>query len=342
MRLVKAIETSTQKRKRFFREVNSVEETAEVSPELLGTEAADGAVELLETEAADGAIEMVENSKLEPQVDQTSETWQRVQLARHPERPKTLDYIKRLCPEFVEVHGDRRFGDDGAIVGGLAEFEGRTVMMIGHQKGKNTKENLERNFGMPSPEGYRKALRLMQQAEKFGFPVICFIDTPGAYPGLESEERSVAQAIAENLMVLAQLKVPVISVVIGEGGSGGALAIGLADRVLMLENSIYSVASPEASASILWHDAAKAPQAAASMKITAQHLYNFGIVEEILPEPEGGAHIEPGQMAETVKEAILRHLTELETKLNEGNSQALQQLLANRYAKFRKIGEYEE
>lgn len=297
--------------------------------------------------AADGALE--EELALpitDPVVDDTSElvseTWKRVQLARHPERPKTLDYIKRLCPDFVEVHGDRRFGDDNAIVGGLAEFEGRTVMTIGHQKGKNTKENIERNFGMPSPEGYRKALRLMQQAEKFGFPLICFIDTPGAYPGLESEERSVAQAIAENLLVLAQLRVPIISVVIGEGGSGGALAIGLADRVLMLENSIYSVASPEASASILWHDSSKAPQAAATMKITAPDLLGFGIIEEIIPEPEAGAHTEPGQMADAVKEAVLRHLTELEAVLAEGTPEAMEQLLADRYAKFRKIGEYEE
>ncbi len=272
--------------------------------------------------------------------DATAETWQRVQLARHPERPKTLDYIKRLCPEFMEVYGDRRFGEDAAIVGGLAEFEGRTVMVIGHQKGKNTKENIARNFGMPNPEGYRKALRLMQQAEKFGFPLICFIDTPGAYPGLESEERSVAQAIAENLLTLSQLRVPVISVVIGEGGSGGALAIGLADRILMLENSIYSVASPEASASILWRDATKAPIAAATMKITAPDLLRMGVIDEILPEPEGGAQLEPGQAGDTVKEAILRHLSEIEGKLVEPHG--IDQMLAERYAKFRKMGEFQE
>lgn len=274
--------------------------------------------------------------------DPSAATWERVKLARHADRPKTLDYVKRLSFEFVEVHGDRRFGDDAAIVGGLAEFEGRTVMVIGHQKGKNTKENIARNFGMPSPEGYRKALRLMQQAEKFGFPLICFIDTPGAYPGLEGEERGVAQAIAENLMTLAQLRIPIISVVIGEGGSGGALAIGLADRVLMLENSIYSVASPEASASILWRDATKAPVAAATMKITAQDLLSLGVVDEVLPEPEGGAHSEPGIMTDTVKEALLRHLSELEVKLAEGGPDAMQYLLDERYAKFRKMGAFEE
>ncbi len=293
--------------------------------------------------AADGALETEEASAIVGNTtDDTSETWKRVQLARHAERPKTLDYIKRLCPDFVEVHGDRRFGEDTAIVGGLAEFEGRTIMAIGHQKGKNTKENIARNFGMPSPEGYRKALRLMQQAEKFGFPVVCFIDTPGAYPGLEGEERGVAQAIAENLLVMSQLRVPIISVVIGEGGSGGALAIGLADRVLMLENSIYSGASPEASASILWRDSAKAPVAAMTMKITAQDLLRLEVIDEIISEPESGAHTEPAVTADAVKEAILRHLSEIEAHMTEAGPQAIEQLLANRYDKFRKMGVYEE
>jgi acetyl-CoA carboxylase carboxyl transferase subunit alpha len=275
--------------------------------------------------------------------DAANPTWQKVQLARHPQRPHALDYFKRLCPDFMELHGDRRFGDDQALVGGLAEFEGRSVMLLGQQKGRDTKENIARNFGMPTPEGYRKALRLMQQAEKFGLPLLCFIDTPGAYPGLQSEERSVAQAIAENLLVLSRLKVPVISVVIGEGGSGGALAIGLADRILMLENSIYSVASPEASASILWHDAAKAPLAASTMKITAQDLHGFGIVDDIIPEPEGGAHTDPAAAIDNVREALLRHLSDLEARLKEGDpAAAIEAMLAARYQKFRAIGVWEE
>ena len=275
--------------------------------------------------------------------DKDNPTWQKVQLARNPQRPHALDYFAALCPDFVELHGDRRFGDDGAMVGGLAEFEGRTVMLLGQQKGRDTKENIARNFGMPTPEGYRKALRLMQQAEKFGLPVLCFIDTPGAYPGLESEERSVAQAIAENLLVLSQLRVPVISLVIGEGGSGGALAIGLADRLLMLENAVYSVASPEASASILWRDAAKAPVAAASMRITAQDLYGFGIIDEIIPEPIGGAHTDPTATIAAVRESLLRHLTELETALDQPDqSLAIEAMLTARYQKFRAIGVWEE
>ncbi len=275
--------------------------------------------------------------------DATSLVWKKVQLARHPERPHALDYFKRLCPDFLELHGDRRFGDDKAMVGGVAEFEGRSVMLLGQQKGRDTKENIARNFGMPTPEGYRKALRLMQQAEKFGMPLLCFIDTPGAYPGLQSEERSVAQAIAENLLVLSQLRVPVISIVIGEGGSGGALAIGLADRILMLENAIYSVASPEASASILWRDAGKAPTAAATMKITAQDLHGFGIIDEIIPEPESGAHTDPAATIAAVREAILRHLSELEAVLAEGEQEtAIQSMLDTRYQKFRSIGVWEE
>jgi acetyl-CoA carboxylase carboxyl transferase subunit alpha len=291
-------------------------------------------------EAADGSIEVVQ--ELTPSEDNAVQrTWERVQIARHPERPKTLDYIKWLCPDFVEAHGDRLYGDDHAIVGGVAEFVGRTVMIIGHQKGKDTKENIYRNFGMPTPEGYRKAMRLMHQAEKFGFPLITFIDTPGAYPGLESEERSVAQAIAENLAVLAQLRTPSIAVVIGEGGSGGALAIGLCDRVLMLENSIYSVASPEASASILWRDSAKASLAASAMKITAPDLLGYGLIDEVISEPEGGAHLDPSETGALVKEAILRHLTELESKI-EGGEVSLDTLLAERYEKYRRMGAWIE
>lgn len=294
----------------------------------------------IEMEAADGSIEIVDT--IVPDADDdVTQTWNRVQIARHPERPKALDYVKRLCPEFIELHGDRRFGDDAALIGGLAEFAGRTIIILGHQKGKDTKENIARNFGMPTPEGYRKALRLMQQAEKFGFPVITFIDTPGAYPGLQSEERSVAQAIAENLAALAQLRTPTIAVVIGEGGSGGALAIGLCDRVLMLENSIYSVASPEASASILWRDSSKASLAAAAMKITAPDLLGYGLIDEIIAEPEGGAHLDPSETAATVKDVILRHLTQLEAKI-EGGELSMDTLLAERYEKYRRMGAWIE
>ncbi len=275
---------------------------------------------------------------------ESNPTWQKVQLARNPARPHTLDYFKVLLRDFVELHGDRTFGDDQALIGGLAEFEGRSVVVLGQQKGHDTKENLAHNFGMPNPEGYRKALRLMEQAQKFNMPLLCFIDTPGAYPGLQSEERSVAQAIAENLLVLARLRVPVISVVIGEGGSGGALAIGLADRILMLENSIYSVASPEASASILWRDATKAPLAAASMRITAQELLSFGIIDEIIPEPAEGAHTDAAATIQNVREAIRRNLIELESLLkSEGPpAEAIEQMLSRRYLKFRSIGVWEE
>jgi acetyl-CoA carboxylase carboxyl transferase subunit alpha len=281
----------------------------------------------------------------EPTAEQTAlaeATWTRVQIARNPERPHALDYFKHLFSDFVEMHGDRRFGDDGALVGGVAEFEGRSVVALGQQKGRDTKENIARNFGMPTPEGYRKALRLMQQAEKFGFPLICFIDTPGAYPGLQSEERSVAQAIAENLLVLSQLRVPIISVVIGEGGSGGALAIGLADRILMLENSIYSVASPEASASILWRDAAKAAVASSTMKITAPDLHSFGIIDEVIPEPPGGAHTDQSATMDAVRDVLLRHLSELEAGLYPNDPSAIERLLAARYQKYRAIGIWEE
>ncbi len=261
--------------------------------------------------------------------------WQKVQLARHPERPYTLDYVRHLFTAFVELHGDRRYSDDAAIVGGLARLGERTVMIIGHQKGRSTKENVERHFGMAHPEGYRKALRLMAHAEKFGFPVITFIDTPGASPDMAAEERGQALAIAENLMAMAGLRVPLVAVIIGEGGSGGALALGVADRVLMLENAIYSVASPEACASILWRDPSYAPEAAIAMKITAQELYSLGLVDEVVPEPSGGAQANPAQAAQEVGAALSRALEAL-TKL------APAQLRAERYAKYRRIGRYLE
>jgi acetyl-CoA carboxylase carboxyl transferase subunit alpha len=266
---------------------------------------------------------------------QTLTPWEKVQLARHMQRPRTLDYIRGLCDDFVELHGDRRYGDDAAIVGGIGTFEGRTVVLVGHQKGRDARENIRRNFGMPHPEGYRKALRLFQHAEKFGFPVICFVDTPGANPNRESEERGQANAIAENILAMAGLKTPIIVCVIGEGGSGGALAIGVGDRILMLEHAIYSVASPEAAASIIWRDAAKAPDAARAMRITAQDLLALEIIDEIVPEPSGGAHADAATMVATLGDYIRRHLADLLTL-------DIETLLERRYMRYRAIGRYEE
>jgi acetyl-CoA carboxylase carboxyl transferase subunit alpha len=257
--------------------------------------------------------------------------WQRTQLARHPQRSSTLDYVGALCREFVEFHGDRLFGEDRAIVGGFARFNGRSVMVIGHQKGKTLKERLQRNFGMPNPEGYRKALRLMRLAEKFGRPVLTFIDTPGAYPGIGAEERGQAEAIAQNLLVMSRLAVPIVSVVIGEGGSGGALALAVADRVLMLEHAVYSVISPEGCAAILWNDPTKAAEAAAALKLTAKDLLKLGIIDEVIPEPLGGAHRNPAAMAERLAKALATHLGQLEELSGE-------ELLARRDVKYRKMG----
>ena len=257
--------------------------------------------------------------------------WQRIQLARHPKRPYMLDYLQRLASEFIELHGDRRFGDDHALIGGLATIEDRRVMVIGQQKGRDTKENLMRNFGSPHPEGYRKALRLMELAEKFDLPVICFIDTPGAYPGVGAEERHIAEAIAVNLREMMVLKTPLIAVVIGEGGSGGALGIGVCDRVLIMENAYYSVISPEGCAAILWKDRANAAQAAAALKISAKDLLDLGIVDEVLPEPLGGAHKDYDATAATLKQALLKNLDQLlAIKQSE--------MLDERYKKFRKMG----
>jgi acetyl-CoA carboxylase carboxyl transferase subunit alpha len=261
--------------------------------------------------------------------------WQRTQLARHPKRPHTRDLFKLLFDDLVELHGDRVYGDDAAIVGGLARFEGRGVVVIGHQKGRDTREKIARNFGMPHPEGYRKGLRLMHLAQKFGKPVVTFIDTPGAYPGLGAEERGQAEAIARNLREMAGLRVPILSVVTGEGGSGGALAIGMGNRVLMLEYAIYSVISPEGCAAILWGDAAKAPDAAESMRITAPDLLRLGVIDGIVPEPVGGAHRDWEGAAGNLREALREHLRTLA-------SMSPEDLVANRYEKFRKIGAFEE
>lgn len=266
---------------------------------------------------------------------QTMTPWDRVQLARHPQRPHTLDYIAALCEDFVELHGDRRFGDDPAMVGGMATFAGQTVMVIGHQKGNDTRENMRRNFGMPHPEGYRKAQRLMRHAEKFGLPVICFVDTPAADPTKSSEERGQANAIAESIMLMTTLRVPSVAVVIGEGGSGGALAISVADRILMQENSIYSVAPPEAAASILWRDAAKAPEAAKALKLTAADLFELRIIDEVIPEPPGGAHTDRLAAIAAVGERLRFYLADLQQR-------DLDTLLRERYQKYRSMGQYQE
>ncbi len=257
--------------------------------------------------------------------------WQTTQLARHIDRPRTSFYIRTLFETFIELHGDRTFGEDPAIVAGLSKFNGRSVVLIGHQKGMDAKEMVHRNFGMPHPEGYRKALRLMQMAERFGRPILTMIDTPGAYPGVGAEERGQAEAIARNLKAMMTLRTPILTVVIGEGGSGGALAIGVADRILMLEYSIYSVISPEGCAAILWKDGTKGSLAAESLKLTAQDLMRLGVVDEIVKEPLGGSHRDPQAMAKSLRETVERHLAELE-KIE------IEKLLDLRYEKFRKMG----
>jgi len=257
--------------------------------------------------------------------------WQKVQIARHPKRPYTLDYVNLLMTDFLEIHGDRLFSDDKAIVAGLAKLDKQKVLVIGHQKGRDTKENLKRNFGCAHPEGYRKALRLMQLAEEFNIPVIIFIDTPGAYPGIGAEERGQSQAIATNLREMASIATPIISVVIGEGGSGGALGIGVADRIYVLENSYYSVISPEGCAAILWKDGSKAPDAANVLKLTGEDLIGFNVIDGVIPEPLGGAHHDPEKTARNIKEIITKDLKVLSGLKKE-------ELLKLRYKKFRNMG----
>ena len=271
--------------------------------------------------------------KLQKEIFAELSAQQKVQLSRHPGRTYTLDYVRLLTEEFVELHGDRSFHDDPSIVGGMARFDAWEVLVLGHQKGRNTKDNLHRNFGMARPEGYRKATRLMRMASRFRRPIICFIDTPGAYPGLGAEERGQAEAIAKALQVMASLECPIISVVIGEGGSGGALALGVADRILMLEYSIYSVISPEGCASILWRDPAKVPEAASQLRLTAPDLVELGICDEIIPEAPGGAHRDAAVTAARIRVALKRHLREL-TKL-DGDA-----LVEARYQKFRAMGKF--
>lgn len=261
--------------------------------------------------------------------------WQRVQLARHPKRPFTLDYTKLIFQDFIELHGDRAFRDDPAMVGGIASLEGSPVTIIGHQKGRDTKENIARNFGMPHPEGYRKALRLMKQADKFKRPIICLVDTPAAYPGVGAEERGQALAIAENLRDMAKLRVPVVVVITGEGGSGGALGIAVGNTILMMENAIYSVCPPESCAAIIWKDSKLAEEAAEELKLTATDLLDAGIVDEVIREPLGGAHKNYEESAARIKEAIIRHLSILDTLTEE-------ELIEERYEKFRIMGEFFE
>lgn len=261
--------------------------------------------------------------------------WDRVLFARHPKRPHTIDYIQNLFTDFVELHGDRRFGDDKAVIAGFANFEGRPVCVIGHEKGRDTKEKIERNFGMPHPEGYRKAIRVMKLAEKFGRPIFTFIDTPGAYPGIGAEERGQSQAIAESIMTMGSLKVPIVATVIGEGGSGGALALGVADRVLMLENAIYSVISPEGCAAILFKSAESAPQAAESLKITAQDLLELKVIDYIVREPLGGAHMQPLKMYRVLRRALRDNLRTIE-------SIPVDKLVELRHRKFYSMGKFSE
>ena len=269
--------------------------------------------------------------RLEEQIFSTLTPWQRTQLSRHPSRPFTLDYVRELFTEWTELHGDRAGHDDAALVCGMARFEGRAVAVIGHQKGRNTRENIQRNFGMARPEGYRKALRIMKLAHDFGLPIVSFVDTPGAYPGIDAEERGQAEAIARNILEMSRLEVPIITIVIGEGGSGGALAVAVANRVLMLQNAIYSVISPEGCAAILWRARAEGPRAAAALRITAGDCLQLGVIDEVIPEPFGGAHRHPEAVVTAVRSCLRRHLDEL-SGLNG------QQLTDDRYDRFRAMG----
>jgi len=270
---------------------------------------------------------------LRTQVASHFSAWQKTELARHPQRPYTLDYLERIFTDWSEIHGDRGFADDPAIICGMARFQGQEVMVIGHQKGRDTKQKVYRNFGMPNPEGYRKALRAMKMAEKFKRPIFTFVDTPGAYPGLGAEERGQAEAIARNLREMARLQVPIIATITGEGGSGGALAIAVADRVLMMENAIYSVISPEGCASIMWRDATKKELAAQALRITATDLNELGCIDGIVPEPEGGAHADHDAAAELLAVDLRKHLADLQKV-------SIQELVASRYNKFRNMAEF--
>lgn len=290
---------------------------------------------------ADRGQDVPRTEETSPEETPSLSAMDRVRLARNPERPSTLDYIRELFNHFVELRGDRTFGDDAALIGGVATFRGHSVVVMGHQGGTNTRENIERNFGMPRPEGFRKARRLMQHAEKFGLPILTFVDTSGADPGINSEERGQATAIAESLMQMVGTKVPIVCTVIGEGGSGGALAISLGDRLLMLENAVYAVASPEACAAILWKDASKAAEAAETMRVTAADVERFGIIDELIPEIIP-AHEAPRDTIHTVGDRIAAHLDGLCASFDPDDQARITELLDQRYAKFRKIGAWSE
>ena len=298
--------------------------------------------ELKETAKATGVdleaeIRLLEErlARLRKETYENLTPWQRVQLARAPGRPTTLDVLEKAFQDFIELHGDRAFADDPAIVGGLAYLEGEKVVVVGHQKGRDTKENLQRNFGMPHPEGYRKAMRLMDLADRFGYPFLTFVDTPGAYPGVSAEERGQAWVIAQSIQRMSRLRVPAVTVILGEGGSGGALAIAVANRVLILENAWYSVISPESCAAILWRDAKEAPKAAEALKLTAKDLLQLKVVDAIVPEPEGGAHKDPDRAIRNIKEALLKALEELKGPSPEA-------LYEDRYRRFRSLGAFAE
>lgn len=273
-------------------------------------------------------------ARLKSEIYSGLSSWQKVQLARHPRRPYTMDYVEAMCSNFLELHGDRAFSDDKAVIGGPAQIDGRPVMIVGQQKGRNTKENLFRNFGMPHPEGYRKALRLMTMAGKFRCPIVSFIDTPGAFPGIGAEERGQSEAIARNLKEMALIPVPIVVAIIGEGGSGGALAMAVGDAVLMMENAIYSVISPEGCAAILWNDRAKAPQAAEALRLTAKDLFELNVVDELVKEPQGGAHRDAEKAASALREAVIRWLDNL-------SGLSVDELLTRRASKYRSMGAFE-
>jgi len=311
----------------FERPIVEMEEKLEALRKLASAEKPEIAKEI---EFLDSQIE-----RLRRKVYTDLTPWQKIQIARHPERPRALFYMELAFSGFLELHGDRLFKDDPSIIGGLAHLGPMKVMLIGHQKGRNTKENIARNFGMPHPEGYRKALRLMKLAEKFNLPVVCFIDTPGAYPGIGAEERGQAVAIAKNLMEMSLLKTPIVVINIGEGGSGGALALGVGDRLLMLENAYYSVITPEGCASILWRDQEKAPDAAKALKITADAIYKMGIVDEVIREPLGGAHRDPDMVAYRIRKTLMPLIKDLK-------SIPVDQLLEQRHKKLREVGSFEE
>ncbi len=300
-------------------------------------------LEALEQQSLESSLDLnAEIQSIDKKIETTQRTiyssltpWQRVQIARHPKRPYALDYIGMLCEHFQELHGDRQYNDDRALIGGTAFFGDQAIMIIAQQKGRDTKEKIARNFGMPQPEGYRKALRLMKLAEKFRLPLLCFIDTPGAFPGIESEARHVSEAIAVNLREMAMLQTPSIAVVVGEGGSGGALGIGVTDRVLIFENSYYSVISPEGCAAILWKDGTAAPKAAEALKLNAATLEGLGVVDEVIAEPMGGAHYNPAQAAAALRYSIQKHLNDL-------RGLDTTRLLETRYERYRKLGVFEE